>query len=581
MFDKYSLSQKIWQPKNHDERLELYLSQKFQISIFLSKLLILRNINETNINEYLKPNLKYTLPNPFLLKDMNKSINRLIKAIQNKEKIGIIADYDVDGSTSAGILYNFLYKFTSKLILKIPHRLIEGYGPNIRIMDEMKKEKVSLLFTLDCGTTAFEIIDNSKYSKIDTIIIDHHLSETFLPKVYSIINPNRYDESNNFNQMAAVGVTFLFLMALRKKMREKNFFNIYKEPNLLNYLDLVALGTICDVVKLTDYNRIFVKKGMELIKNRKHIAISKMIDSSKINYEPSSLDLAFTIGPKLNAASRVGDSSLASKFLIEKDINELEIIAKKLNLLNEKRKLIEEQIFEKAVKQAEKQKDSNYVLVYGEDWHNGVLGIIASRIINIYNKPTIVISFNNKLGVGSARSIKNIDLGQLILNAKNINILDSGGGHSMAAGLKINKKNLNQFIIFLDTHFTKYKSEFFSKIEYYDTDLSVNQLNEELLEIIEQMEPYGSGNPEPIFFIKDLKIENIKIIKEKHILLFFKNDFGNNYKGISFNCINTKIGDYLINYNKFKFNFICSIKKDNYSDRQKLQIIILDVFIIN
>ena len=582
MYNNKSLLNNYWKIKDFDERLGLYSSQINNISPTLAKLIYLRDIKNEYVEDYLNPNINNNLPNPFLLKDMEKTINRVILAIKNNEKIGIIADYDVDGSTSAAILYKFLTNFTNQIILQIPNRLSEGYGPNLRIMDEMLNQNINLIFTLDCGTSSFGIIDNDKYKAIDVIVIDHHLSESILPKVYSIINPNRYDEESKFNQMAAVGVTFLFLMALRKKLRKKNFFDKkIIEPNLLSLLDLVALGTVCDVVRLISYNRVFVKIGLDLIKERKNKGISKIIDNSNINRPPTSTDLGFVIGPQLNAASRIDDSSLASKILITHNLSDIEIISKKLILLNEKRKLIENFVFEEALKQAENQKNKKFILVYGDNWHNGVLGIVASKLINKFYKPTIVISFTNKKGIGSARSIENIDLGEIILNAKNQNILTRGGGHKMAAGLQINFDNLIKFNKFLDDHLTKISEKIFKKIDYYDTEITSNEINFELLDTIEKMEPFGSGNPEPTFIIKDLKIENVKILKEKHLLIFSRNEFSKYLKAICFNCIDTNLGDYLLNFRNCKLAIGCTIQRDNFNKVEAPQIVIKDAMIIN
>ena len=582
MYNNKSLLNNYWDIKDYDERVVLSFSQINNISPMLAKLIFLRNVKKEFLEDYLNPSFNINLPDPFLLKDMEKTVNRVILAIKTKQKIGIIADYDVDGSSSAAILYKFLNIFTNQLIIKIPNRLSEGYGPNTRIMDEMLNHNVNLIFTLDCGTSSIGIIDSDKYKNIDVIVIDHHLSESILPKVFSIINPNRYDEDSQFSQMAAVGVTFLFLMALRKKLREKNFFDQEKiEPNLLSLLDLVALGTVCDVVKLINYNRVFVKIGLDLIKQRKNKAISIIIDNSKINRTPTSSDLGFLIGPQLNAASRIDDSSLASKILISNNISDIEIISKKLILLNEKRKLIENIVFEDALKQVEYQEHQKFILVYGKNWHNGVLGIVASKLINKFYKPTIVISFTNYIGIGSARSIENIDLGKIILSAKNQNILIEGGGHKMAAGLKINFNNLDKFTKYLTSNLSKISQNIFKKIAYYDAEISTNEINSDLLYSIEKMEPFGSGNPEPTFIIKDLKIENVKIIKEKHLMIFLRNEFSTNLKAICFNCFDNNLGDYLLNFRNYKLAIACTIRRDNFSKISEPQLIIKDAMIID
>ena len=583
MFENKSLLDNLWKLENFDEREILNLSQKNNLSPLLSKLLHIRNIDSNNIDEFLDPDLINNIPDPFTLIDMDKAITRVIHGISQNEIFGIVADYDVDGSTSASILYKFLSIFSNKIILKIPNRLSEGYGPNMRIMDEMMQCKASIVFTLDCGTTSNHIIDNEKFKNIDVIVIDHHLSDTSMPKVHSIINPNRIDESENFfSSLAAVGVTFLFLMGLRKKLREKNFFKEkITEPNLLSFLDLVSLGTVCDVVSLKKYNRMFVKIGLELIKQRKNKGISKIIDNSKLKSTPSSSDLGFVIGPQLNAASRIDDSTLPSKILTSNNIVEIESISRKLILLNEKRKLIESSIFEEALIQAELQKHKKYILVYGHEWHNGVLGIIASRLIEKFYKPSIVISFNNSIGIGSARSIKNIDLGNIIIAAKNQNLLLGGGGHKMAAGLQIHYKLIEKFDIFISQHLSPIPDEIFQRIESFDTIISVNELNNNLLEIIDKLEPFGMDNPEPKFLINDIQFNQIKILKDKHLLFFFQNDFSQKLKAICFNCIGTKLGDYLLNYKNHKLSIGCTIKKDNFSQNVAPQIIIKDAMLIN
>ena len=531
-----SLSDKFWEEKQIDFNHIQTLSQKKSISEIFSKLLISRGVFEDNYDNYINPNLLNNLPDPFELKDMKKGIERCIEALKNNEKIGIIADYDVDGSTSASILYKFLNNFTNNIVCKIPHRLSEGYGPNVRLMNEMLNEKITLLFTLDCGTSAFNSIDLPNYKDIEVIVIDHHLSEFKLPKVHSVINPNRFDENNDYKDFAAVAVTFLFLMGLRKQIRELKLFPNIKEPNLMSYLDLVAVGTICDIVNINNYNRSIVSKGLELIRSRKNKSITKILDNSNINHEP---------------------------------------------LINEKRKLIEKNIFNEAIEQIKDQENKKFIIVYKENWHQGVLGIVASKIVALYNKPTFVFSFINNIGSGSGRSIDQIDIGSIVLELKANDLIEDGGGHKMAVGLKINKKKLDKIDKFLVKKFDSYHDNFFEKKIFYDSEISVNQINKDFLDNLELLEPHGKGNEEPQFLIKDIVIDQVKNIKNKHILIFFKNDLGENLKGISFNSMNTLIGDYLLKFNKFKFHILCSIKKDNFSSSQMPQILIHDVKVIN
>jgi single-stranded-DNA-specific exonuclease len=272
---------------------------------------------------------------------------------------------------------------------------------------------------------------------------------------------------------------------------------------------------------------------------------------------------------------------LPSKILISDNIVEIESISRRLILLNEKRKLIESSIFEEALIQAELQKHKKYILVYGKKWHNGVLGIIASKLIERFYKPTIVISFTNSIGVGSARSINNIDLGSLIISAKNKNLLLGGGGHKMAAGLQIHYKYIEKFDLFINKHLNIIPNDVFQRIEYFDSIISVNEINNTLLDVIDQLEPFGMGNPQPKFLINDIKFNQIKILKDKHLLIFFQNDFSQKLKAICFNCIGTKLGDYLLNYKKHKLSIGCTIKKDNFNQNVMPQIVIKDAMLMN
>mgnify|MGYP001235333653 CR=1 FL=1 len=582
LYFKKSLLGNNWKIKECSERESLTISQKHNLPINISKLLATRDIKDSQVKNFFEPDINNYILDPFVLKDMEKSVNRTIQAIVSNQKIGIITDYDVDGSTSAAVLNNFLSSFGCTTIIKVPDRLKEGYGPNLRLINELLDEKIDLLFTLDCGTTSFDIFDSSKINFKDVIVIDHHMSELKFPDVFAIINPNRFDENNSLKELAAVGITFLFVMALRKKLREKNYFDSsFKEPNLLNYLDLVALGTVCDVVKLTNYNRFFVHKGLEIIKKRHNKGITKIIDNSKFNHTPTSTDLGFVIGPQLNAASRIDDSNLSSKILISNNLNEIEIISKKLLLLNEKRKLIENQILNESLEQANKQTNKKFILVHGFGWHKGVLGIVASKLVDKFNKPSFVISLDSYIGIGSARSINKIDLGKIILQAKYEGILISGGGHKMAAGIKINKQSINLFDEYLSSIFNDFDISNFEKNEYFDLKISVNEINNDLVNYIEMFEPFGNGNKEPKFIIHGLKIDTHKIIKDKHLLFFFKTDLGLKFKAICFNCIGTNLGENLIKNKLANYDFGCTINRDNFDSELKPQLIIKDAIIID
>jgi len=577
LIENKSFLGKNWKISEFDQRKSLMISQRYKLNELTSKILTIRNIKEEDLDFFLNPDIKNHLPDPYILKDMKKSTDKVYQSILQNDKVGIIADYDVDGSTSCALIVKFFQYLNIKIYIETPDRINEGYGPNKRIIDKFIKKNVQLILILDCGTSSHELLRKKNLNSIDTIIIDHHISELTLPDVYGIINPNRFDENNNLKNLSAVGITFLFLVALRRKLRLENYYsnNNIKEQNLTSYLDLVALGTVCDVVSLTNINRLYVKKGLEVISQRINRGITSLIDISKIRNEPDTYDLSFIIGPKLNAASRIGDATLSSKILYSSDLIEIESISKKLNLLNEKRKLIEKKMIEEAKEQALLKLNNKVIIVESYNWHLGVLGIVASKLVDEFKKPAIVISKNDNYGIGSARSIIGIDLGLLIINAKEKGILINGGGHKMAAGLKISNKKIKNFLDFLENNVDlKYlnTNNFATKI---DSLITLEEINDNFFENIEIMKPFGQDNPEPNFIIKNLKLDFIKRIKEKHLLLSLSNDFGNTIKGFCFNVSDTNLGENLIKSQHKRIDIITHIKKDQYYKNEP-QLIITD-----
>ena len=573
-----SFNKKIWQLAEFDERKSLMISQNFNINNFLSKLIAIKNIDIGDINFYLEPDINKILPDPFILKDMEKSVIRIFKSILNKERIGIISDYDVDGSSSAALLIKFFDYIDVEYTLEIPDRINEGYGPNLRIIDSFKKNNIDLILCLDCGTTSFDTFNKSTLNNIDVIVIDHHIGEIKFPYVYGLINPNRIDEKNDLKNLAAVGVVFLMLIALRRELRKNDYYklNNYKEHNLTSYLDLVALGTICDVVSLKKLNRAYVYKGLKVLYKRENLGLSSLIDNSNIRRVPNVFDLSFIIGPRLNAASRIGNPNLASKVLSSNNILEIESISRKLQLLNEKRKLIENKIINEARDQAYKQLKKKVIIVNSFNWHPGVIGIVASRILDEFQKPVIVISKNESEGVGSARSTNNIDLGSIIIAAKEEGLLIKGGGHKFAAGLKIKNSKIDQFSNFIEKIIESHFNESFENIIIFDSVLSLEEINENLIENLEVLEPYGNGNTEPKFIIENLVIDFIKVIKDKHIMIVFRNNLGNTIKAISFNSIDTPLGDNLLNSKNKSLNVLVNIKRDNFKNENIAQLIVID-----
>ena len=340
---------KNWISKRYNEDQVNFLKENFDLSEIVSKLIAIRNINIEEVKLFLNPKIKNFLPNPFILKDMEKAADRTVKAIENNEKIGIFGDYDVDGATSTAILGNYFDQIDRKTEIYIPDRKSEGYGPNKRGFEKLISNGSKLIFTVDCGTSSFDTINFSQSKNTDVLILDHHQSNLKLPNAFSIVNPNRFDDKSNLNYLCAAGVCFMFLVALNKKLREIGWFkkNNIDEPNLMNYLDLVSLGTVCDVVPLIGLNRAIVRQGLEVLKNKLNLGLKTLKNICGIESNITTYHLGYVIGPRINAGGRVGKCSHGANLLLSKDSKETFKIATELESFNEERRLIESNMLKK------------------------------------------------------------------------------------------------------------------------------------------------------------------------------------------------------------------------------------------
>jgi single-stranded-DNA-specific exonuclease len=448
--DKFGKSVKglKWAVLDPDERIVTTLSQKLGIPDLLAKVLVNRGIlSADDARKFLDPKVRDLLPDPFLLKDMDKAATRFAEAVVNKEKITIFGDYDVDGATSSALLKRFFRDVDIDAGIYIPNRILEGYGPNLDALKKLKDEGNTLVITVDCGIVSFEPIKGAKDYGLEIIVIDHHLSTDEMPEAYAVVNPNRFDDEFEFKSLAAVGVAFLTVVAIRSKLRDMGYFKDKPEPNLLDYLDLVALGTVCDVMQLNNVNRAFVAQGLKLINQRKNLGIATLSNVARLEVVPQSYHLGFVIGPRINAGGRVGEGMLGATLLSTLDSMEAFTIATRLEQLNDERRAVEAVILEEAINEVESKElyKKPLIIVTGNNWHQGILGILASRIKEKYSRPTAIISFVDGMGKGSARSITGIDLGSLLANAKQKGILVHGGGHAMAGGFTIEQSKLPEF----------------------------------------------------------------------------------------------------------------------------------------
>ncbi len=575
-----SVSGKHWISKKFNDLDIENFKKNFYLDEITAKLLAIRKIHKRDVKTFLDPSIKNILPNPFDLKDMKNAAHRVFQAIKKKDKIGIFGDYDVDGATSTAILGQYLKILNHPFEIYIPDRKSEGYGPTISSFEKLIEKNIKMIFTVDCGTMSFNPIKFAKEKKIDVIVLDHHQSETNLPDAHSIINPNRYDDQSNLNYLCASGVTFMFLVALNKLLREENWFknNSIAEPNLINFLDLVSLGTVCDVVPLIGLNRAFVRQGLRVLKNKKNLGLKTLIEICKIENTPTPYHLGFIIGPRINAGGRVGKCSHGANLLLNSNPKESFKIASELENFNKERKILESELLNKILNSNYENSKDPVIVLYGENWHEGVIGIIASRIKEKFNKPSIIISVNKNIGKGSARSIVGFDIGTMIISAVEKKILLKGGGHKMAGGFSIEMDKIDLFKEFIFKKFNSVNIDLNTHQDYYfDAEISPSALNLNFFDKINLLAPFGSGNSEPRFVINDLKVLNSKIVGEKHIKSILLGSDSSAIKTISFNSVESNLGSYLLGKNKKTLNIAGKLSLNEWKGQKNVEFIIDDI----
>jgi single-stranded-DNA-specific exonuclease len=575
-----SVSGKTWVSKKFNTSELDFFKKDFFLDEITAKLLSIRKIQRQDVKTFLEPSIKNVLPNPFLLKDMNIAVERTIKAIKQKDRIAIFGDYDVDGAASTAIIGQYLKLLNHPFEIYIPDRKSEGYGPNISSFEKLITNGVQMIFTVDCGTLSFEPINFAKKKNIDVIVIDHHQSEIDLPQAHSIINPNRHDDVSELNYLCAAGVSFMFLVALNKSLREKNWFkeNSINEPNLINFLDLVSLGTVCDVVPLIGLNRAFVKQGLKILRNKNNLGLKTLIEICGIENHPTPYHLGFKLGPRINAGGRVGKCSHGANLLLNKSPKETFKIASELDNYNKERQILENELLNKILNTDYNQSNDPVIILSGENWHEGVIGIIASRIKEKFNKPSIIISVNNNIGKGSARSIVGFDIGSAIIGATQKKILVRGGGHKMAGGFTLEMNKIEEFKEFIFKKFKTININPNKHLDYFfDAEISPSALNLEFFSKINLLAPFGSGNTEPKFVINNLKVVNSKIVGEKHIKSVLIGNDSTVIKTITFNSVDSNLGAYLLKKNKKTFNIAGKMSLNEWRGQKNVEFIIDDI----
>ena len=509
---------KKWQIYETDENKIQEISQKYNLNKLLSTILANRNIiDEKDIKQFLTPTRK-DFHDPFLIHDMEKAVERIIKAIEKQEKVTIYGDYDVDGITSITVLKRYLSDRGLEVETYIPNRLNEGYGLNKEAIEKIHNNGCQLMVTVDCGISGLEEIEYANSLGIETIVTDHHEPGNELPKAFAVIDNKRKDSNYPFRELAGVGVVFKLIQAISIKLG-------LAEEEYLKYLDIVCIGTISDIVPLVDENRVITKLGLMLVRQTKNIGLKAILKTSGYNKIDSNT-ISFGVAPRINACGRMGVAEEALELFLSKNVNHVMELARKLNDHNRVRQETEKSIFEEALKQIQEKHldENNTIVVGGENWHHGVIGIVSSKITEMYFKPSILLSFEgDDLGKGSGRSIPGFDLHDALMKCEDC--IEKFGGHSMAIGITVKRENLEKLKQELENIAIEEKIDEIVPIIKIDAKIDLSEVNKEMVESLKELEPFGEGNKMPIFAFKNLKIDSIRALSEgKHLKLTLKDN---------------------------------------------------------
>lgn len=516
----------------------------------VDQLLLARGCPPEALAAYRNPTIRAFMPDPSIFRDMDMAAERIADAVQAQEKVTIFGDYDVDGATSAALLIRLLRDLGLEAGAYIPDRLMEGYGPSGEALVKLAESGSSLIVTVDCGAQAFEALDMARAAGVDVIVVDHHKCATELPKAFALVNPNRLDEDEGaaHGHLAAVGVAWLLAAALVRTLRARGYFGSKDEPNLLELLDIVALGTVADVAQLRGLNRAFVAQGLKIMAGRRNIGIDALIAASRLNRAPGCSDLGFALGPRINAGGRVGKSDLGVRLLTTLDASEAQEIAAELDRLNTERRAIEAGVQAEAEQVAIGQGNRAVALVSGAGWHPGVIGIVAGRLKEKFNRPAIVIAIDEQgTGKGSGRSIPGVDLGAAVLAAKDAGLLVAGGGHAMAAGLTVDAGRIDALSNFLEERLAGDVARADEgRSLLLDAVVSTGGVTPALVDALEAAGPYGMGWPAPRVAAGPMRVIKADIVGQNHVRAVMAGDDGRSLKTVAFRQAETELGQALL-----------------------------------
>ncbi len=579
-----SASGRRWVARLQDERLAEAISQRHELPEILGRVMAARGVALDEAEAFLNPTIRTLMPQPSALKDMEKGAQYLANAIMAKTSIGIISDYDVDGVSSAAIFKLFLRAVGSDAIVHVPDRLTEGYGPSEHAVKLLREQGCALLLTLDCGVLAHDPLAHAAELGFTTIIVDHHQAGEILPEAYAVINPNRQDDVSGFGYLCAAGVVMILIATVNKLLRAQGWYSETRpEPNMLQWLELVALATVCDVVPLKGLNRAYVTQGLKIMARRENLGLSILADIARLKRSPDVYALGFVLGPRLNAAGRVGHADMALELLTTRDKGRANQLAQELELLNRQRQAIELRVVDAAAIQAEaslgKERRGSVLVVANEGWHPGVAGLAAARLKERYQLPSFVLASNAKTGLarGSGRSIMGVDIGAAIRAAFEAGIIVKGGGHAMAAGLTVEISKLADFRSFMEEKLAGAVSGAAENVLPIDGALSASGATLELIELLEQAGPYGAAHPSPMFAFPAHRVIYADPAGSDHIRCTLASADGAKIKAIAFRAMGTEMGELLLTERKLPLHFAGRLSIDEWGAKRVPSIQIEDV----
>lgn len=565
------------------------ISQQHGLPELLGRVLAARGVARDEVTVFLDPTIRALMPDPSTLTDMDKAARRLADAIVRKEPVAIFGDYDVDGACSSALVARFLGHHGVRSRIYIPDRLTEGYGPNKAAIDQLIGEGAKLIVTVDCGTTSVDVLAGASQRGVDVVVIDHHQADEVLPAVHALVNPNRLDDISGQGHLCAAGVTFLVLVATVRELRRRGFYGAgMPEPQLIGDLDLVALATVADVVPLRGLNRAYVTKGLQVMRGRENVGLRALQDAAGLSEAPTAYHLGFILGPRINAGGRIGDAGLGAKLLSTDDESEAVRIAVLLDRLNKERKEIEQAALEEAIAMAdrllEETPDLGVLMVGSADWHRGVVGLIASRITERFQRPSCVIAWDKEAvggivaGTGSLRSVAGIDIGAAVRHAVAAGHLLKGGGHAMAAGLTVDKAKLDDLARFFATALAGAAVRLAEQATLaIDGALTPSAVNDGLVDLIERAGPYGQGNPQPRFAFPAHRVKFVKPVGTAHLRCVLEAGDGSRLDAVAFRAAGQPLGELLTAASGgLPLHVAGQLRRDTWGGRNRIELQIED-----